>query len=36
MFPWMQRMLDTATKTQKKDLMRLLNDGLISGTPKGK
>jgi hypothetical protein len=33
MFPWMQRMFDTATKTQKKDLMRLLNDGLISGTP---
>jgi len=27
-------MFDTATKTQKKDLLRLLNDGLISGTPK--
>jgi len=34
MFPWMQRMFDTATKTQRKDLLRLLNDGLISGTPK--
>ena len=34
MFPFMQRWLDTSTKTQKKDLMRILNDGLISGTPK--
>ena len=34
MFPWMQRMFDTATKTQRQGLLKVLNDGLISGTPK--
>ena len=34
MFPFMQRMFDTATKTQREGLLKVLNDGLISGTPK--
>ena len=34
LFPRMQRMFDTSTKTQRKELLELLNDGLISGSPK--
>ena len=34
LFPFMQRTFDRSTKTQRKELLELLNDGLVSGTPK--
>jgi hypothetical protein len=34
LFPWMQRTFDRSTKPQRKELLELLNDGLVSGTPK--
>ena len=34
LFPWVQSFLGKSTKPQKKELLELLNDGLISGTPK--
>ena len=34
LFPFMQRTFDRSTKSQRKELLELLNDGLVSGTPK--
>ena len=34
LFPFMQRTFDRSTKNQRKELLELLNDGLVSGTPK--
>ena len=34
LFPFMQRTFDRSTKNQRKELLSLLNDGLVSGTPK--
>ena len=34
LFPWVQSFLGKSTKPQKKEFLELLNDGLISGTPK--
>ena len=33
LFPFMQRMFETSTKTQRKELLNLFNDGLTSGKP---
>jgi len=34
LFPFMQRTFDRSTKSQRKELLELLNDGLVSGSPK--
>ena len=34
LFPFMQRTFDRSTKSQRKELLELLNDGLVSGTPR--
>ena len=34
LFPFMQRTFDRSTKAQKKELLELLNDSLVSGAPK--
>ena len=34
LFPFMQRTFDRSTKSQRKELLELLNNGLVSGTPK--
>ena len=34
LFPFMQRTFDRSTKNQRKELLELLNDGLVSGSPK--
>ena len=34
LFPFLQRYFDSGTKATKTELLKILNDGLISGTPK--
>ena len=34
LFPFLQRYFDSGTKQNRKELLKLLNDGLISGTPR--
>ena len=34
LFPWMERMFNTSTKANRKELLNLFNDSLISGKPK--
>ena len=34
LFPFLQRYFDSGTKANRKDLLKILNDGLISGTPR--
>ena len=33
LFPWTQRLFDRTTKAKRKELLEVLNDGLISGKP---
>ena len=33
LFPFMQRMFETSTKKQRKELLNIFNDGLTSGKP---
>jgi len=34
LFPWMERMFNTSTKANRKELLNLFNDSLISGKPR--